>query len=216
MDIIFNLLKQLSSTLSPPEFLVVLVIITVSVWTIVKFLIKHIPKNHIRNSIFGLDESTSSLDSVQIKLELMESSQSESLSKIMSAVVELRNNNEKYDDIVNKQMVDLIILKKDIDQMNLALHEKLEDIKQQFKSRDLHDHQVFDVLKESQSKLQEIVSKTTSQLEKIDEHTRGAILDFKSSHKDLGKNLSDLSRDIALVERSVQNQINSVNAIKLR
>jgi hypothetical protein len=55
-----------------------------------------------------------------------------------------------------------------------------------------------------------------SQLEKIDEFTRASIPEFRGYHKELVRQVSDLSRDVALVERSIQTQVNTLNTVKLR
>ena len=55
-----------------------------------------------------------------------------------------------------------------------------------------------------------------SQIDKIDEFTRAAIPEFRSYHKELSKEVSELNRDIALVERTINTQINTANAINLR
>ena len=54
------------------------------------------------------------------------------------------------------------------------------------------------------------------QLEKIDEYVRSSVPEFRQAHRDLSKDLSTLSKDIALVERSIQAQINNVSGVKLR
>jgi hypothetical protein len=54
------------------------------------------------------------------------------------------------------------------------------------------------------------------QIEKIDEFVKASIPEFRGYHRDLGAELNNLSRDIALVERSLQMQINTANAVKLR
>lgn len=55
-----------------------------------------------------------------------------------------------------------------------------------------------------------------SQLEKTDEFVKAFVPEFRSYHKELGKDMTELSKDIALMERSVQTQINNTNALKLR
>ena len=96
------------------------------------------------------------------------------------------------------------------------LTKHIDELRRQFTIHDLHDQQLYESLKTTLMSSLQVINKINTQVEKIDEYARTAVPEFKLAHKELSKDISDLSRDIALVERSIQSQINNVNAVKLR
>lgn len=218
MDIIFNLLKQLASALSPTEFLLVLGVIAITSFTIVKFVLSHVKKSNdgLMSLFSGGAEEDQTHNIILTKLELALTAQVTATDRIIKAVEDLRNDSEKNTEAIKLQITDFLLLKKDLEKLNENVTKELDEFNHTFKMHDLHDQQVNESIRDHISRLQESISKLSTQVERVDDFSRNAVPEFRSYHKELSKEINDLSRDIALVERSIQTQINTVNAVKLR
>lgn len=228
MDLILNLLKQLAATLSPSEFLIVLGIIVLVSFTAIRFTLKLMDKKGGLGSIFASQDPITILSEKIDKLtaSVNELKQFDTLAKtnelfavrdrLFQILDEMQKNSADQDETIRSQITGLVLLKKDLTASFTELNSQLDDVKHQLKMHDAHDMQVFENFKEVLHRSQEVVQRVLSQLEKVDEFTRAMVPEFRSYHKELSKELGELSRDVALVERSVQAQINTMNAVKLR
>ncbi len=172
---------------------------------IVKLFTKIIQNRRAINALIGNEND----DIIKIQETIVTLATKEDIEKLKEQLQNIQNK-------LNEDSHLITDVKKEVSSLSSLLHRELQDIleKMNDEGADLRDqHQS---IKEILSKVNESISKTISQLDKIDEFTRASIPEFRSYHKEISKDLSDLSRDIALVERSLQNQINNTNAVKLR
>lgn len=222
MDIILNILKQLSASLSPTEFLMVLVLIAFSAFSAVKFFMKVTGKKTGDFNLFG-GAATASSDAIQVNMHKIEQDisdisdlQTASLLKLTEVLSNLQAVAEENTVLIREHSTEMLIFKKDVEAQAASAQKAIDGIIHQLKMQDVHNHQMGEALRESLTKILTSTSNMLSQLEKTDEFAKAFVPEFRSYHKELGKDVTQLSKDIALMERSVQTQINNHNALKLR
>jgi hypothetical protein len=219
MELVLTLLKSLASSLSPTEFLVVLCLFIVAVFTSLKFLLKHVRRG--RRDLTALltgEPSGDDIRDIQVKLDDVMT-----LEEFEKAITLLTQNQIKSNEIIQQELHALQARLEAIAavgrEMQLSfrdMHEDMLDVKEQNRESQSNLTASTILLKTEIAKALEHHQRVLSQVEKIDEFCKAAVPEFRSYHKDLSKSVSDLSRDVALVERSVQTQLNTGSAVKLR
>lgn len=200
-----KLLQELLSSLSSTEIFLLLALLVSAFPMIFKLLTKLLQNKRAINAIIGRDDE----ELTKIQETLLTVASKDDIEKLKA---QLNAIHEKV--IENHSLMSDV--KREIASLSTSLQKELQELMDKLTSdgdnfRDQH-HAIKDIL----VKVNESISKTISQLDKIDEFTRASIPEFRSYHKEITKDLSELSRDIALVERSLQNQINNTNTVKLR
>lgn len=138
-----------------------------------------------------------------------------STKRIMTGLAEIKREVQELDEDFQRIDTNLHAMKEEISNCFKAIIAEFADIKHYMKMHDVSVHTDSEAAKELQQRIHGILVRAISQIEKADEFTRTTVPEFRSYHKEISKDISDLSRDIALVERSLQNQINT-SAVKLR
>jgi hypothetical protein len=221
MDLVLSLLKQLAASLTPTQFLTVILVIAVSSFVVVKTILKIVAQKSGMPIIFGSDpisDISKKVTELAEKIDLL-MSKSEHEAQHEKTVLILRGMKEtsdKSEEVIQLHVNDVILLKKDLESMYKSINDHITDMKHQLKMNDVHDHQSMDAVKALIARVHDMAARIEGHIAKIDEFTKAAVPEFRSYHKELSKDMSDLSRDVALVERSVQTQINTSNAVKLR
>lgn len=220
MSMILSLLKQLASSLSPTDFLLVLVIIAATSFYAVNFFRK-LYNSKSSGSLFG--GSTTENEKMQKDVAKIErdistiiSNQTELFSKLASMIETVKELLDENTEIVREHTTQMLIFKKDVESHTQAIRKEIDSIVHQLKMQDLHSSQTSESMKESLAKIHTSTAHLISQLEKTDEFAKAFVPEFRSYHKELGKDITDLSKDVALMERSVQTSINNHNSLKLR
>jgi hypothetical protein len=223
MDIVLNILKQLSTTLSPTEFLMVLVIIAFTAFSAARFFMKVAGKKSGDFNLFGggsaSDEAVkiqNDIQKIEQDLSIIVNAQTELLAKLTDILGGIKDTTEETTEMVREHSTEMLMFKKDVEAQALAAQKEIDGIIHQLKMQDVHNHQMGEALRESLSKILTSTTNMLTQLEKTDEFAKAFVPEFRSYHKELGKDITQLSKDIALMERSVQTQINNHNALKLR
>lgn len=218
LELLLGLLKQLAATLSPSEFLMVLFLITGGVFLIVKFILKNAKGSGGLLGIFtgdkdaSLNEISKKLADAVSKTELQASE-----NRIISVLEEMRREAEKRDSEMHDHVQTLSIMKVELENSFELVNKQIDAIQHQMKIHDLHDEAQFASIKESVARSQELMNKILSQIEKVDEFVRTTVPEFRSYHKELTKEVHTLSRDISVMDRVLQAQINtSKEGITLR
>lgn len=224
METILQLLTSLASSFSPMQFLMVLGVIGLISISIILFVIQNMRQKS------GLWSFLNTPEEEEIEI-----------SEVLSAVNRLAEESQRrYDEVltVHKEILMNVLaaraeetdrgstilgylqqiksLEGSLSDAKEELTKHIDELRRQFTIHDLHDQQLYESLKTTLMSSLQVINKINTQVEKIDEYARTAVPEFKLAHKELSKDISDLSRDIALVERSIQSQINNVNAVKLR
>lgn len=231
MDLIFSLLKQLSTSLPPSEFVLVLAVLCLITLLIVKQLGSMTGKKKgIMGLLFGSgDEDQEKRDKAQeaaktvvdginskvddlVSVDKFDSA----IEKIIKSLDAINQHITDQDFSLKNSEVEVQLLRKDVQGLIENTAREISDIKHQLKVHDNMEQQNLDATKESLRRVQEFNQHIISQLDKLDELARSSFPEFKVFHKDLSRDISDLSRDIALIERSIQSQINTINTVKLR
>jgi hypothetical protein len=86
---------------------------------------------------------------------------------------------------------------------------QLADIAKQASTHEAHNETAYASVRENILRGQEVMHRVLSQVEKVDEFARTAIPEFRSYHKELSKEVSQLSREVGIMDRVLQAHINT-------
>ena len=218
MELLLGLLKQLAATLTPSEILMVLFLIAGAVFLVVKFILKNAKGSGGLHGIFSgdrdakLDEMSKKLSDTVSKTELQAAE-----NRIISVLEQMRREAETRDSDMYEHVQTLSIMKVELENSFEQINKHMDAIQHQIKMHDLRDEAQFATIKESVARGQELMNKILSQIEKVDEFVRTTVPEFRSYHKELTKEVHTLSRDISVMDRVLQAQINiSKEGITLR
>lgn len=213
MDTIFELLKQLYDVLANPViFVLVLILIGVCTFFSVQFLNS---KGGLLSLFKGESKEPRLLSLVKTQLEALSAAHAASVEEIMTAITELREEEKESSEAIKKQITDYALLQKDLSAAKVEMNRGIEDIKILFRLHEQNDIQMHQNVKDLLQRVLDLLSHMNTELEKIDEYVRSIMPEFRSDHKEIGRGITELSKDIALIERTIQTQINS-NGITLR
>lgn len=224
MDIITDLLKYLSSNFTPMEFIGVLAAILAIAYLGARYMLKSASKEDGLWEFLKGEESELELADIQddiykasrdqnVKLDEIE----KNTTAILATLAVMQTQDKLNSETLDKHLAELREIQEFLEQTKEDAIKQFDEIKHQFKMHDLHDHQAFENLKNAIDDAVDTISSVNSQLEKINEYVRNAVPEFKMSHRELSKDISRLSRDLALIERSIENQINTTQrGINLR
>lgn len=217
MEMLFHIVKQIYDVLSPAELFFILTLILGMIPVIIKIIAKVFSNRKVISAIIGAETDTQ-LENISRRLDDMMSKDDhrDSIEMICKALDEIKSQLNSNADGMQAQNMTFHQMQGDLQTISESLRKEIADIKHHLKMKDIHDQQSITLVKDVLDKIQENLQKLTSQIDKIDEFTRASIPEFRSYHKELSKEIGNLSRDIALVERSIQTQINTVNSVKLR
>ena len=217
MESLFDLFKHLWSALSLSEFITVLTLIVGISLMIVKFFIRFLSKSNMLSGLLR-DDSAANLDDIAKQLDKTVTSEQHTVSidRILDALQTIKSQYDNHDELMRNQITEILLLKNDVETLSEGISRDLDEIKSQLRQYELHSHQSSEGMKDIVQRCQDLMQRIISQIDKIDEFTRAAIPEFRSYHKELSKEVSELNRDIALVERTIQSQINTSKAINLR
>lgn len=224
MDTILQLLSELASAFSPTEFVTVLAVIGLITFGGIVFFIKNVRKKSGLWSFLNAPEEEmveikDVLDAVGNLAKNSEKKYEEILGihkEILINVLAARDEHRDRASVVVEYLEQIKNLEGSLSEAKEELTRHIDELRRQFTIHDLHDQQLYESLKTTLMNSLQIITRINTQVEKIDEYAKTAVPEFKQAHKELSKDISNLSRDIALVERSLQSQINNVTAVKLK
>lgn len=218
LELLLGLLKQLAATLTPSEFLIVLFLIAGAVFFVVKFILKNTKGSGGLLGIFGADKNAK-LDELSVKIAETVSKQEleKHEARLVSILDEMRREAQKHNSELCEHVQTISIMKVELENSFEQVNKQIDSIHHQMKMHDLHDEAQFATIKESVVRGQELMNRILSQVEKVDEFARTTVPEFRSYHKELTKEVHTLSRDISVMDRVLQAQINtSKEGITLR
>lgn len=232
MDIFSNAGVKLLAMLNPTAILLVILLLVGAVLATIKIM-GTLQKKKTSRGIFGLltgqaspsiaDEVT--LNDIQKKLEVLlltvdtlasNHTISSSSDKLMFALAELKHEIIEGAHEYEKHVTTMSEGRQEMNEHFKSMLSEFSDVKHYIKMQDVKLQQDSEAAKELMNRMHGILGRAITQIEKADEFTRAAVPEFRSYHKELNNDLSGLSKDIALIERSIQNQINNTQQIKLR
>lgn len=226
MDLILNIFKHISQVVSPTEALMIICLIAAIVVVILKFTYGALSKKGAFGGLMGGDDEA-------IKREKMHQAISEKFASLLSkdeytmglanvkeelldAVHSLsREQMQRLSDIVSKVEI-LVTIKREVETSISSIQEDIRAIRHQIQMHDVNDEKSFNSIKDSLQRVQDAVNRIMNQVEKADEYAKTVVPEFRGHHKDLNSALAEISKDIALVERSIQTQIVSSAGVTLR
>lgn len=120
------------------------------------------------------------------------------------------------DNSIKQEISRTLELKNEIQEMYYKLSSSSEDIKSVMRLQDSHQQQTAENIKSILQQSLEAIRNTQAQIEKLDDYIRDQVPQFRADNKEFAKELNDLSRDLALIERSIQTQVSTIHAVTLR
>lgn len=231
MDTILNLLSQLASALSPTEFILILGVIGLVSFGVIIYFIKNVRKksglwsflNAPEEEVVELKDVLENVESLTTISEQRFKDILESHKDILAGHKEIlinvlitRDENRDKSAIIIGYLEHIKNFEGSLNAARVELVQHIDELHRQFSIHDLHDQQLYESLKTTLVNSLLVINRINAQVDKMDEYARTAVPEFKLAHKELNRDINNLSRDIALVERSIQSQINNVNAVTLR
>lgn len=215
METILALFKYLAAGLGPTEFLVVVGIIVITTAVLVRFILQN--KVKIAGWLTGQKETSPTERSFNaIMVSLGRLATTEDVEKLMNALrVAYANHEQNIEDLLEK-FEELSSLRTEVALTCDRILDEVSEVKHQLQMHNDGSQAQYTNLLTQLAKSQDAISRNLTQIEKVDEYIKASVPEFRAYHRDLGTELNNLSRDIALVERSLQMQINTANAVKLR
>ncbi len=216
MDLILKLLKDLYAAVSPVEFAFVVIVIICLMFVAMRLFMKFMMTTGAGGSIFG--NSANQIKEFHDKIDAIPTKEDhkQTFEVLLSKLDELKNQSISSLDTMRANATEILMLKRDLQALADQLSRDIDIIKDQLKHQENDGNSAASNLKITLHQVQDILLKITSQLDKIDEFARAAVPEFRSYHKELSKDISDISKDIALVENTLNSQINTSSSIKLR
>jgi uncharacterized coiled-coil DUF342 family protein len=216
MEFLFNLFKQLVTTLSPAEFVVVIAVIIGTSFYVVKLVLKLGGKKGILAGLLGQEDPVEALTK---KLDTVIARQQEILSAIDDVKVSVnagRADHKVHDQTFSQHLSQLAMVQRDMQDLKQELHDANADMRQLIQMTSNQAQSGREQIILTVQRGQDIMVRLENNVAKMEEFIRASTPEFRTNFKELGKEISDLGKDIALVERSLQNQINTSNAVNLR
>ena len=210
MDTVLSLLSQLFSSLSPSQFFMVIgAIIIITIFS-VKFVISQTKK---KDGFFAFMFAESPIsDELNERFKKI----NEGTDEVLQAITTIAGDLKVGTTDIKTQISDFMSLRKDMETIIKTMKTEINDLKHQLQMHEIHEQQTLDTLKDTFQRALDVLAKITAQIGKVDEFVTAAIPEFRGYHQELSRDLSELDKDIALVERSIQNQISNISAVKLR
>lgn len=219
MDIVLNLLKQLSATLTPAEFLLVLSVILVSTFVGVRFILKSVNKGGIGGLLFRDTANTSNeMKEIKNKVDslLTRDTFEKGIEDSNANIKKLAETSDRESAIFQENVRFLQLMRQEMQQKYHEHKEELEELQNSIALLEAAIEKQINLLKTDIAKNQEHTQRILSQVENVDDRIKAAMPEFRSNFKEITGGLKDLSRDVAVLTGTVQAQINTFNAIKLR
>jgi DNA repair exonuclease SbcCD ATPase subunit len=219
MDILFALLKQLANGMSAPEFIVVLAIIITASFMVVRFVLRHVLKTR-QNGFLSLFTHVDHAFQEDVKQRLDKLMTAADAERLLNSLSERQRANDaqllRQLEELDQKLSEISDLTKRFEYTFRELNEDLNDARVDNKADASTAQQSAQQLKLDVAKIIEQLNRLQLQLDNLDELIKQTVPEFRSYHKDIAKELGDLSKDVALVERTVNAQLNPSNAVKLR
>lgn len=215
MDFIFSIIKQLATTLSPSEFLTVLVLIAAVIFVIVKVVVKNAKGSKSLFNLFtGADSENDKIVELTTKVNGMATAADleKAEQRIMTMLENLRKEAKAHDEDLTSQLTTISLMKVEIKNEFDSLIKQLNDLQHSTKMQDIRNEAGFRSISDALQKNQELILSIVSKLEKVDEFVRTSAPEFRGYHKELSKEIGELSKDIAIMDRVLQAQINTSKA----
>ena len=226
MDFVLNVFKHIAQIVSPSELLLIICAVAALAFMIARFMIGVSGKKGAFGGLMGGDAEAIKKDKMHQLLQdklanlLVKEDFSQAMEKLQEEILDTihtinRDQSSKIADIHHKVQT-IAEIKKEIDTSMNIIQDDIRAIRHQLTTHDNADERNFGAVKEYLQRSQDSLNRLMLQVEKVDEFARAMVPEFRGHHKDLNSAVAAVSKDIALVERSIQTQINTTNAVKLR
>lgn len=226
MDFVLNIFKHIAQFVSPTELLLIICAVAAIVFIIVKFALGLMGEKGAFGGLMGGDDEAIKKEKMHQQLNeklatLLDKSEFNAVTEkfqeqILDTIHKLnREQSARLTEIFTKVEM-MTSLKRDIETSISLIQEDIRSIRHQMQMHDMADEKNFTTVKEALQRAQESLNRVMIQLEKVDEFARTMVPEFRGHHKDLNSAIAEISKDIALVERSIQTQITTSNAVTLR
>ena len=216
MEIVLTLVKYLTTAFSPQDFLLLSGGIFGVIGVLIFIAIKH---KQTLLSFFGKGGEDKSILGIKIALDnLMTRAEINNSLLNLTMVIkhEISLSNRSTTDLRDK-FVEISSLRQDIaDREFLNVVSEIDELRKNMSSYNDTSIASLALIIASTNRTHETNARVLSQIEKIDQFVQAIAPEFRGYHRDLSNEVRTLSRDLALIERSIGLSINTSNTIKLR
>ncbi len=211
MDVIVELVKQFGQALSnPTTLLMVLALIFGGTYFLIRAFIRSRSVRSFLMRWFKPDDAATS------ELTQMRTQFKELTDKFILVIANLEEASEdNSDDMKNQLAQAVLILQRDIAKMRTEGTSNADEMRALFNRHEQSVDITHQTHKELLNHVLDVTTRLKVEVEKFDEYVRSVIPDFKADNKEINRGITELSKDIALIERTIQTQINS-NGVHLR
>lgn len=217
MDIILGLLNHLAKALeSPTTLAIVILLIVVCTYVIVRLFVTSPSIRNVLNAWFkGEKKESKTVLLIKGQLDIISKGLDESLTTILEEIQEIKKTEAEHSKAIQSQLEEFNTLQRDLAQAKSEMLREIEDVKMWFKLHDQNETAMNTNVKELLQRVLDLLAHMNIHMEKIDAYVRSVVPDLKDDSKEITRGINELSKDIALIERTIQTQINS-NGIQLR
>lgn len=218
MEFVFGILKQLSASLTPLEFLLIVALIVVAILMTVRHISKA-SKGGIIGLLTGQEEKPDKIGDLTKKFDEfaahaatkteLQNSIADVKQLLTVGLTELINGSHLNDEHMDDHLQHINDMRAEFGKTLGLLQKQMDDMQHHMKMHDVHDETQFGAIKDSLQRSHELLHKLVSQVEKVDEYLKTTAPEFRSYHKDLTRELGQLSKDIGIMDRVLQAQINN-------
>lgn len=218
MEFIFGMLKDISSALTPGQFLMILFIIVVVCGLVIMFFVKNFKNPNGMFAFLKANDFETETEITEIKdsIQFLSNKMDNVIREVKELVNDAFTEQRVIDNSIKQEISRTLELKNEIQEMYYKLSSSSEDIKSVMRLQDSHQQQTAENIKSILQQSLEAIRNTQAQIEKLDDYIRDQVPQFRADNKEFAKELNDLSRDLALIERSIQTQVSTIHAVTLR
>lgn len=222
MDFIISLITHLADNLSVEQFVAVGLLIGVGGFVLARYLVSmSLGRGLMARVLPGRRSSDTTIDEILVRLDGVSTKEESKAATdaVLESIASMKEETLEQKQMLKMHAIEMLNLRHTVDRQCEDLSKDLDDIMNKIQEADKDNTTLLESMKELLLRYHDTVTRMNLQIERIDEFARSAIPEFRSSHKELSKDMSELNRDIALIERSIQahmNSINTVSSINLR
>ena len=224
MEIIFNLLRDLGKSLSPSEFVLILVIIALTCGFVITSFLKSSKNKHGLLSFLSWgkesEEAELTLDDIRDQLSAFATASTKSATKMLTEIAQIKMGNSDWHESVSVALTGVARFETDIRneiyEIQAVLEKHILDTTNDRENRSaLLERDTADARASLSGALTSLRS-IDQQLEQLDDYVRDKTQELKLDNKEFSKTLNELSKDVALIERSIQSHVGANSSINLR
>lgn len=205
MDVIVELVKEFAQALSnPTTLLMVLALIFGGTYFMIRAFVRSKRVRKFFMHWFKSNENETN------ELAEMKAQFASLTAKFIAVIENLEESSEDNSDDVKNQLANaVLILQRDFAKLREENTGNANEVRDMFTRYEQDVDLMHQTHKDLLHHVLDVTTRLKVEVEKFDEYVRTVIPEFKADNKEINRGINELSKDIALIERTIQTQINS-------